>query len=277
LIYLLLEVINNMKVAVYCRVSTKRQAEDGFSLDYQLDRIKSYCKAKDWLIYDVFIDDGFSAKTINRNAYRRMMDFIDDWDAVIVLKIDRIHRNSSNFFDMMNIISKNGKDFISIDDSFDTSSAIGRFTLDIIERLAQLESEQIGERVLCGQEEKVKEGNFHIGRSPFGYRWDDNDVLERVDTEFNVVSEIFLSYLDGESTHYIADKLNVLGVKTACNGRRWESQRVSQILKNPVYCGFYHWNGYIKRGSFERVVDIDEFLKVQDIFQEHGGKPYLFN
>jgi len=266
-----------MKVAVYCRVSTKRQAEDGFSLDYQLDRIKSYCKAKDWLIYDVFIDDGFSAKTINRNAYRRMMDFIDDWDAVIVLKIDRIHRNSSNFFDMMNIISKNGKDFISIDDSFDTSSAIGRFTLDIIERLAQLESEQIGERVLCGQEEKVKEGNFHIGRSPFGYRWDDNDVLERVDTEFNVVSEIFLSYLDGESTHYIADKLNVLGVKTACNGRRWESQRVSQILKNPVYCGFYHWNGYIKRGSFERVVDIDEFLKVQDIFQEHGGKPYLFN
>ena len=127
--------------ALYTRVSTEDQAKEGFSLDAQIDKLKAYCTARDWVIADKYIDDGYSGRNTKRPEYARMMNEMDKWDTLLVIKMDRIHRNSKNFMEMMEDLKKNEKEFVSMTESLDTSTAMGRFVIDIIRRIAQLESE----------------------------------------------------------------------------------------------------------------------------------------
>jgi DNA invertase Pin-like site-specific DNA recombinase len=89
------------RVAIYSRVSTEDQAKEGFSLDAQKDRLRAYCQAKGWEIAGEYVDDGHSGRDTKRPAYRRMFEEKDNWDTVLVIKMDRIHRNSKNFMEMM--------------------------------------------------------------------------------------------------------------------------------------------------------------------------------
>ncbi|RLF51076.1 MAG: recombinase family protein, partial [Thermoplasmata archaeon] len=89
-----------LKVAIYARVSTEDQAKEGFSLDAQLDKLRAYCKARGWKIAGEYVDDGYSGRNVRRPAYQKMMEEMDKWDAVLVIKMDRIHRNSKNFMIM---------------------------------------------------------------------------------------------------------------------------------------------------------------------------------
>ena len=99
-----------------------------------------------------------------------MMSEKDKWDVVLVLKMDRIHRNSVNFTKMMDDLGKNGKGFCSINENFDTNTAMGRFALDLVQRIAQFESEQIGERVKAGMQQKALFGKGILGSpNPYGY------------------------------------------------------------------------------------------------------------
>jgi DNA invertase Pin-like site-specific DNA recombinase len=134
------------KIAAYARVSTEDQATEGFSLSAQTETSRAYAELQDWTIYDEYIDDGYSGRNTKRPEYTRMMSDIDKWDAILVVKMDRIHRNSRNFMAMMDILDKKGKKFVSSTDSLDTSTASGSFFVDMIQRIAQLESELIGER-----------------------------------------------------------------------------------------------------------------------------------
>src|SRR3970282_2249765 len=98
-----------------------------------------------------------------------MMEERDLWDTILVIKIDRIHRNSRNFMGMMDDLPRWEKDFVSATESLDTSTATGRFVADMLQRIAQLESEQTGERVFMGMREKAQEGGFNGMSAPFGY------------------------------------------------------------------------------------------------------------
>src|SRR5437899_4112255 len=99
-----------------------------------------------------------------------MMAERERWDALLVIKMDRIHRNSRNFMEMMENLREWGKDFVSASESLDTSTAMGRFVMDIIQRIAQLESEQIGERVYMGMSQKARVGPGIVGfHAPLGY------------------------------------------------------------------------------------------------------------
>ena len=81
------------KAVIYTRVSTEDQAKEGFSLDAQLEKLRAYCKARDWEIVDEYVDDGFSGRNVKRPAYVRMIEHMQKWDLLLVLKMDRIHRN----------------------------------------------------------------------------------------------------------------------------------------------------------------------------------------
>ena len=222
-------------VAIYTRVSTEDQAKEGFSLDAQLDKLRSYCKARDWVIGGEYIDDGHSGRTMKRPAYIRMMDEMDKWDTLLVIKMDRIHRNSKNFMMMMEYLKKEGKEFVSMTESLDTSTAMGRFVMDIIQRIAQLESEQIGERVYIGMEQKAKTNGGILGFNiPYGYDYN-NGKLTINQHESENVKNIFQNYLDGMSMKKIADEFNSKNIPTKLN-KTWGIQTVSVILKNPVYC-----------------------------------------
>jgi len=255
-----------IKAALYTRVSTEDQAKEGFSLDAQLEKLKAYCIARDWNIYNEYIDDGYSGRNTKRPAYKRLITDIDYWDTLLVIKMDRIHRNSKNFMLMMEDLKKKNKEFVSMTESLDTSTAMGRFVMDIIQRIAQLESEQIGERVYDGMHQKAKTNGGNLGFNiPYGYDYTDGSLHINPNESKNV-KKIFDMYSSGYSMGQIADDFNLNDIPTKQN-RKWGSQTISKILKNPLYCGTFHWDTIKHKNVYPSIIDSDYYNKIQNMIK----------
>lgn len=251
-----------VKVAIYTRVSTEDQAQEGFSLPAQRERLKAYCDAHGWTVYKYFEDDGYSGRKTKRPAYQQMFKERDNWDMILVLKMDRIHRNSRNFMEMMDNLHRVGKEFSSMQESLDTSTAIGRFVVDIIQRIAQLESEQIGERVYAGMKQKANTVGGPMGKhTPFGYNYNNGKYTLNTD-ESEIVRLIYTRYLEGKTTKEIANDLNDMKIVNK-NNNKWKKQSISWILKNPIYSGFDYWDGIIREGKHPKIIDPSIFNDVQ--------------
>ncbi|MDW5563565.1 MAG: recombinase family protein [Methanomassiliicoccus sp.] len=256
-----------MRAALYARVSTDDQAREGYSIPAQLKRLNAFCKAKGWDVTSEYVDEGYSGRDVNRPRYQRMMADREAWDVLLVLKMDRIHRNSRNFTQMMDDLNVWNKQFSSMQEKFDTTSAMGRFVMDIIQRIAQLESEQIGERVKVGMVQKAKKCSGHLGSpDPYGYEIVQGE-LKAVDHEAGVVPFIYHSYANGTSLEDIARRLNGLGIP-AKKGGRWSKQAVSGVLRNPVYCGYIRWDGQLIPLSHPTLVSTGSYNLVQDMMEE---------
>ncbi len=261
-----------VRAAIYTRVSTEDQAKEGFSLDAQLDKLRSYCKARDWIVADEYIDDGYSGRNVKRPAYSRMMAEMDKWDLLLVIKMDRIHRNSKNFMLMMEHLNKNEKEFASMSESFDTSTAMGRFVMNIIQGIAQLESEQIGERVYIGMEQKAKTNGGVLGFNiPYGYNYSDGNLIIN-EEESITIKNIYSWYKDGKSMGEIAKMLNYTKVPTK-KGGFWAKKTISTILKNPTYCGYLHWQQYVNKSNHDAIILESDFDEIQNLIANHGGSP----
>ncbi|MBC7107578.1 MAG: recombinase family protein [Methanomassiliicoccales archaeon] len=253
-----------MRAALYVRVSTEDQAKEGFSIPAQLKRLHSYCKARGWEIAGEYIDSGYSGRDVKRPAYQKMMQEKDNWDVIVVLKMDRIHRNSKNFATMMEDLRRWGKEFNSMQESFDTTSAMGRFVMDIIQRIAQLESEQIGERVKIGMTQKARKGKGYLGFGiPYGYDYQDGRLVP-IETEQQVIRKIFEWYLAGLSLNDISERLNAMGIPTK-KGRRWKKGTVGRILSNPLYCGFIKWDNFIVKAPHQASISVELFNAAQEM------------
>jgi DNA invertase Pin-like site-specific DNA recombinase len=251
-----------MRAAIYARVSTEDQAKEGFSIPAQLKRLNAYCKARNWQGVTQYVDEGFSGRDMKRPAYQRMMDEKDKWDVLVVLKMDRIHRNSRNFAQMMDSLNEWGKEFNSMQEAFDTTTAIGRFVMDTIQRIAQLESEQIGERVKVGMTQKAKKGIGYLGfGQPFGYSYQDRS-LSVIESEAEIVQNIHSLYLGGLSMQDIAHHLDANNVSSK-KGAGWSKEAVSNILHNPLYCGYVSWDGILRKGHHVPIISIDIYNLVQ--------------
>ncbi len=262
-----------VRVAIYTRVSTEDQAKEGFSLDAQRERLEAYCRARDWMVAASYVDDGHSGRNTRRPAYQRMMAERDRWDALLVIKMDRIHRNARNFMEMMDDLGEWGKDFVSATESLDTSTAMGRFVMDIIQRIAQLESEQIGERVYMGMSQKAKAGPGILGfHPPLGYDVREGALLAN-DREAGLVREMFDLCREGRTLDEIASLLNARNRRTK-RGTAWSAVKVHRILHNPVYAGFLRWDGLVRKAEHEPLVPIEFFNEVQELLR---GRALLAN
>lgn len=258
-----------MRAAIYARVSTEEQAEEGYSLGAQKERLQDYCIVEGWEVAGIYEDDGYSGRNDRRPGYRRMMEEMDQWDVLLVMKMDRIHRNSRNFMNMMDTLTRHGKQFVSSQESLDTTNALGRFVVDMIQRLAQLESEQTGERTYMGMREKAEsldsatEGKRTMGFTPpFGYRLEDG-ALEADPDELPVAARIFEEYIGGRSMDSIAWGLNSEGILTR-RGNPWNKRNLSTILHNPVYAGYMRWEDVLMRHHAEAVLSPEEFNSLQE-------------
>jgi len=250
-----------VRAALYARVSTEEQAEEGYSLDAQMRRLEQYCEMEGWTVAGRYREEGHSGRNINRPEYQRMIAEKDQWDVVLVLKMDRIHRNSKNFSVMMEELAKANKNFCSAQEDFDTSSANGRFVMDLMQRIAQLESEQIGERVKIGMEHKAKLGRGLLGSGhPYGYAYD-HGQLKVVNDEMYVVRAIYNMYRKQYSIEYIANSLND-AMFPAKKGGKWNKQSVSKILHNPLYAGYVKWDGKIRQGNHCAIIDYETYVAV---------------
>lgn len=251
-----------MRVAIYVRVSTEDQAKEGYSLDAQEKRLKAYCSLRNgWEIADIYRDEGFSGRNTGRPEYQRMMNEMDRWDIILVLKMDRIHRNSVNFTEMMDTLGRNGKDFYSMMEKFDTTTAMGRFVMDIMQRMAQLESEQIGERVKLAMEEKAKNGDGPMGSGePYGYRYSNGELVV-IESEAEVVGRIFDMYSNGCSMEKIAETLINSNIPSKTGGL-WTRQAVCRILHNPLYAGYLRWDGIVRKSKTPAIISEETFTAV---------------
>lgn len=253
-----------LRAAIYARVSTEDQAREGYSIAAQLKRLRSYCLARGWVVASEYVDDGYSGRSPERPEYKRMMHEKDLWDVVVVLKMDRIHRNSRNFTMMMDFLRSWNKEFNSTQENFDTTTAIGRFVMDTVQRIAQLESEQIGERVKVAMTQKAMEKKGHLGcPEPYGYRYHDGQLLID-DREALVVERIFRMASNLCSLSQIMEDLNSSGVPTK-NGGEWQRSTIHGILSNKIYLGELVWDGIVQEAPHLKIIESDLFQEVQEI------------
>lgn len=248
-----------VRAALYTRVSTEEQATDGFSLDAQLNKLKSYCKLNGWEIAEVYCEEGQSGRNTERPQYQRMMSESDRWDVVLVYKLDRIHRNSMNFARMLEELEQKGKEFCSVQDSFDTGTAIGRFVRDVTERIAQLESEQTGERVKQAMEFKKAAGGI-VSRLPFGYSKRKNEPVVNMEEAYTIRA-IYRMVERGFSVDDIAKYLDKAEVPTS-NGKRWARSTIYGILKNPSYAGYENHGGVYIQSNRPAIIDKELYERI---------------
>lgn len=259
-----------MRAAVYVRVSTEEQSVEGYSLEAQKDILLNWCIAEGWEVADIYEDGGYSGTNTKRPEYLRMMAEQHSWDVLLVFKIDRIHRNSRNFINMMYDLNKNGKMFVSQSESLDTTNALGRFFVEMMQSIAQLESALIGERTYVGMKEKAEtmsnsdKVNLTMGfNAPFGYVLN-NGILLSEPEELDVVRSIFTDYLDGSTMDSIAYRLNRSGLLTK-RGNPWNVYNIRNILHNPIYAGYMRWDDVLVKHFAQTAVSADEFNRAQDL------------
>ena len=162
-----------MKTAGYCRVSTEEQAKEGFSIRAQEEKIRAYASVKDWLLVDMYIDEGISGKNVHeRPGACRLIEDIKSGkvENVVVYKVDRLTRSTRDLLEFVDLFEKHHCAFNSISESIDTVSASGRMFLKIIGIFAEFERENLIERITLGFEKKASEGfTTSKGVSVYGY------------------------------------------------------------------------------------------------------------
>lgn len=235
---------NTKKAALYVRVSTRYQ-EDKDSIPHQIKELEGYCRH---VLHiddtEVFSDVGKSGKNTDRPAFQRMMKKARSGQLshVLVYKIDRISRNLVDFSLMYDEFKKNRVVFISLNEQFDTSSAMGEAMLKIILIFAELERKMTSERVSDIMMDRAQNGLWNGANVPFGYRWDEESKFPVPDpVEADVVKLIFNLYEETSSSCKIRDYLNRNNIRTKRDGE-WTSKTVADIIRNPFYKGTYRYN-----------------------------------
>ena len=231
--------------ALYIRVSTDKQADEGFSLEAQQERLIAYCTAQQWPVCDahIYIDAGESAKSTTRPAYQRMMTAVDAGAVrrIVSTKLDRLSRNTRDFLGLLDYCDAHNVGVVSLGESFDTSTPVGRAIVTVLMAFAELERKQISDRVMTGKRQKAQGGGFNGSAAPYGYTYADGQFA--IDTDkSNAVKRIFSLFLGGETMADIARTLNADGTPTA-RGGKWASATIRWILSNGAYAGLSQWDG----------------------------------
>ena len=238
-------------VACYVRVSTENQIEN-YSIEEQIDRLKAYCKAKDYSIYKMYTDGGYSGGNINRPALQQLIADIEHGrvDAVVVYKLDRLSRSQKDTLTLIeDEFLSNNIDFISLSENFDTSTPFGRAMIGILSVFAQLEKDQITERFTMGRIGRSKSGYFHGGgNAPKGYKYIDGELI--IDEyEAMQVRELFGLFINGRSINAISLEM------TSKYGGIWNNaNKVSNVLKNSIYCGKVKFKGQEYDGQHQSII-----------------------
>lgn len=253
------------KVAIYVRVSTTSQLEEGYSIDEQKAKLTSYCDIKDWNIYEIYTDGGFSGSNTERPALEQLIRDAErkKFDTVLVYKLDRLSRSQKDtLFLIEDVFIKNGIEFLSLQENFDTSTPFGKAMIGLLSVFAQLEREQIKERMQLGKLGRAKAGKSMMwGRTSYGYDYQkETGSLTINPAQSLVVKYIFERYLAGRSITKLRDDLNEKYPKEIS----WNYRVVRGILSNPVYCGYNQYKGQLFPGEHEPIISEDVYKRTQE-------------
>lgn len=279
-----------MRCAIYRRVSTDMQREEGFSLEAQKMRLEAYAISQGWTIVDDYNDEGYSAKNMDRPELQRLLSDMEKqkFDVILVYRLDRLTRSVLDLHHLLKSLDENDVVFQSATESYETKTSNGRMMISIIATLAQWERETIAERVYESMLRRSETGQRNGAPAPFGYDSNDGKLIQNKD-EAKWVKFIFSQY-GTHGSQNIAKKLNSRGVRTK-KGEIWSDFSVRYTLRNPIYAGFIRWNYEstakgkrqktgeeviqpIKQDDFEPIIDKETFDETQRLINQRSSMAF---
>ena len=265
-----MEMQKNLKAALYIRVSTEEQAIDGQSAPAQVETLKQYCHAFGIEIFDIYMDLGISGRSLkDRNELKRLMDACSNslFDMVLVWKISRLSRNLKDLLYLIDIFEKHNVHFASCSEKFDTSTPVGRMTLQLLGSIAEFERNTIVENVKLGLKEFARKGGK--ASSVLGYDNVEKKLIVN-EREAKIVKLIFSLYTEtGLGFSAIAKYLNSLGYRTR-RGSEFRGSSISYTIRNPVYIGINRHsmnteNEYSIKSAHPAIITAELWNKAQSI------------
>ena len=242
------------------------------SLDAQREACEAYIasqKPEGWMLHEDHYDDGgVSGGTLDRPALKSLIEDIESRliDVVVVYKIDRLSRSLMDFAKLVDVFDRHGVTFVSVTQSFNTTTSMGRLTLNILLSFAQFEREVIGERIRDKFAASRKKGIWMGGSPPLGYEVKDRKLVVNTD-EAGTVRMIFERYLTVGSATVLARTLAAEGVTTK-RGKPINKGYLYKLLNNQVYIGKAVHKGTAYPGQHESIISWDLWDKVHSIIKE---------
>ncbi len=274
-----------MKPVKRCVLYTRKSSEEGLdqafnSLDAQREASEAFVKSQKsegWRALKTPYDDGgFSGGSMERPALRRLLSDIEagNVDVVVVYKIDRLTRSLADFARMVELFDRHEVSFVSVTQAFNTTSSMGRLTLNVLLSFAQFEREVTGERIRDKIAASKSRGMWMGGNVPLGYDipLDTERALVVNDAEAATVREIFGAYLRLGSAHVLQRWTDEQGIRsklrTTLGGRTIGGQRFSRgalfhLLRNRTYLGQIVHKDKVHKGLHPAIVDAALFDAVQ--------------
>lgn len=292
-----------LKVALYIRVSTDKQFNDGYGLEDQKKRLEQYCLAKNYDIYKIYCDGESAKDTIHRPQYNKMLEDMKKkkFNKILTIKLDRISRSTKDFYILLETIKENNCELEFIDTPLDLSGSGGKMMAGILCVFAEFERELIVDRTLRGVNEAAHNGHFG-GPTPLGYKKATNSKCLEIDEEkAPIIREIFELCLNGKTYSQIANIMNKKYPKLVSMYRtdketgekkpiyrNWKDSSICVILNNKRYMGVHEHGKKAKDrkpeeilGKIPPIISEEVFYECQETIKRNSrnyyrSKKYLF-
>lgn len=287
------------RVAIYARVSTTEQAEEGYSIDEQIRLLRQYCEREGYEVYEEYVDRGISGKSIKgRASLQQLLDDADKklFDIVLVWKSNRLARNILDMLKIVDFLKRRNIAFRSYSEKYETETPTGKLQFNMMAVIAEFERDNIAENVKMGMIARAKEGSWNGGqvlgydsvRSQNENRKRNATRLVVNEREAATVRRIFQLYNAGNGYKSIANTLNQEGHRTK-KGNFFSINGVKTILMNPIYVGLIRYNvrrdwsekrrnninpnPIIEKGQHTPIISEETWEKAKSIMKNRSQKP----
>jgi len=291
---------NSKQVAIYCRVSTVEQAEEGYSIGEQERLIREYCARQGYEVYKAYSDAGISGKDIvHRPAIQELLRDAAEkkFDMVMSWKINRLSRKLEDAIKIVNTLDRYGISYQSYSERFESDTPAGKMQFQMMALVGEFERNTIAQNVKMGMKAKARAGEWCGGAAPLGYRWVPVEGTENLsrkksrleidETEAETVRLIYGLYASEKGYKAIVNQINQMGCKTK-KGNAFSVAQLRTILTNPVYIGKVRYdlrrdwnekrrnnmnpNPIIVNGIHEAIISEEQWEQVQFLISQKAGK-----
>ncbi|MEB5782435.1 recombinase family protein [Staphylococcus pseudoxylosus] len=243
------------KVAIYTRVSTLEQANEGYSIEGQEKRLKAYCEVNDWDNYELFVDAGRSASSTERAGLQELLSRLNEFDLVLVYKLDRLTRSVRDLMTLLDTFEAQGVSFRSATEVFDTTSAIGKLFITLVGAMAEWERSTITERTTQGRRVATEKG-IYTTTPPFYYDKIDGKLVPNEKRE--IVEYMVKRAKEGVSIRGITEELNN-SVYNSPKNKRWDKSVVHHALTDAVSRGHTHIGEVYVENTHEPIISETDY------------------
>lgn len=266
--------MKKIRCAIYTRKSTEEGLEQDFnSLDAQREACEAYIKSQmheGWVLLDKqYNDGGYSGGTMDRPAFKELLKDIenDEVDIVVVYKVDRLTRSLMDFSKIIDVFDRHETSFVSITQQFNTTTSMGRLTLNILLSFAQFEREVTGERIRDKISASKKKGMWMGGKVPLGYLKEDKKLIIHKE-DSRKVQMLFEKYLELKSVPKLMQYLKEHEIKTKTD-KYFSKGQLYHLLANKIYIGKITHKDKVYDGEHEAIITDEIFERVQKLLYEN--------